>query len=345
MYTAPQDGICRQGTTRGPDMRKLFVLLMAMALSPAHAQERGYPSCTVQMMLPLAAGTSSDSAARLLAESLSEKLGRSVVVMNRPGAFGIIGGNALFQAKPDGCTIAYLAGAHATTTPAAFVAAGKEPPFDPTRLTPIGFTDTSYFVLVVRSDIPAQDAKEFLARAARGGFNVATGNPSGSLLTGVLKSHANVTEVRFHRGGEPDAHLSLLRGEVQGMFSTLFTALPHIQAGSIRALGVPGRLRSPFLPDVKTFGEQDIGGFDDIVTWGGLYGPPGLPPAIVRALSRALTATLAEPHIARRLALNGLSARVSTPDELGRVTDAQYRDHIRLIRRIRDSFGITVITD
>jgi tripartite-type tricarboxylate transporter receptor subunit TctC len=299
--------------------RNMLQLAGAAALAaPARpAAALDYPTRPVHMIVPFAAGGPTDVAARIIANSLSERLGQSFVTENRPGAGSNIGTEYVVRAAPDGYTILVI-GAPAAINATLY---GNLKFNVVSDLAPIGGIVRVPEVMVVHPSVPAKTVPDFIAyaKANPGKINIAAGG-TGSvpdmagelfrLMTGLDLVRVN------YRGGGP-ALVDLLAGQVQLMFeSTLITAA-QVRAGKLRALAVTSATRSALLPDVPAVAEF-VPGYET-TAWYGLAAPKGTPAEIVATLNRALNAGLADAGIAQKLADLGGTPMPTTTPEFGKL--------------------------
>ena len=270
----------------------LALLAAALVAAPALA---AYPDRPVTIVNGFPAGGPVDAALRPLAAKLAERLGRPVLVENRPGAAGTLGASAVARAAPDGYLLLFGVAANLAVAPATM----RNPPYDPARaFTPIGEVAEGPYVWLVRADNPARDMGQFIAwtKAHPGQVNYATPGRGTvhHLATEMLKQKtgADMTHVPY-KGGSALA-TALLGGEVQAMIESPSAYLPQIRAGKLRALAVTGEHRLPSLPDVPTLDEQGIHGLN-VHSWWGLVGPAGMPAEVVSRLNATLNDVLREP--------------------------------------------------
>lgn len=315
-------------------MKKLFVAALALLCTFLPITAGAYPDHPIRVIVPFSAGGSTDTGARIILEKMSSILKQPMVVENRPGALTQIGTRNLAEATPNGYTLGYLPDGALATMPAARKAKNLSALYDPTSLTPIGLGADSYFVLVVRSDLPIVSVNDLVgyAKERPGKFRFSSGNPSGVLLLAHLnrETRAGIVHLPYWKASEPDAVLAVLNGSAQGMFATTFSSQEHVKNGTLRAIGVP--VESPFLLGTPSLLQQGLRGFEKLATWGGLFGPPGLSPDVVKRLNAALTRALIEPDVRERLEKQGLRARSSKPEVLGALVREQYEYLTQFIR-------------
>ncbi len=282
--------------------RGLLGLAAAAAAAPgARAQQPAYPTRTVTIVVPFAAGGPTDTVARLTAEAMARDLGQTVVVENVGGAGGTLGAARVAQARPDGYTL-LLHHIGMATIPTLY----RRLPYDPINgFEAIGLITDVPMTLVAKKDFPAGTLAEAIAviRRERDNLNYANaGIGAASHLCGLLlmsKVDAPMTTVPF-RGTGP-AMQELLSGRVDLMCDQTTNTTEQIRSGAIKVFAVATRQRVPSLPDVPTAAEAGLPGFE-VSIWHGLYAPKGTPRPVVERLSRALQAALRDPRLVARFA-------------------------------------------
>jgi tripartite-type tricarboxylate transporter receptor subunit TctC len=287
------------------DRRALLAAPATLALM-AKARAQSWPERPVRILVPFAPGGNTDGLARLSADLLGEALpGASFVVENRTGAGGLLAAEALVRAAPDGHTLMMVAVAVLAVAPAA----GAQPPrFDPVGdVTPIVNLGTNPFVLMTHRSVEAPDLASLLGwmRARSGAFSYASGGVGSfqHLSMALLLSRLGIQAQHVpYRGGAP-ALADVIAGNAPVMFANLSEAVPHAANPAVRLHGVSGPGRSPQLPDVPAIAEQ-VPDFET-VTWNGLMGPRGLPPAISARIHGIIAAALARPAVRERMARIG----------------------------------------
>jgi tripartite-type tricarboxylate transporter receptor subunit TctC len=294
-------------------MRLLFSTLIVVAvILPAHAQT--YPDRTIRIIVPFAAGGSTDIVARTTSQKLSERLRQSVVIDNRGGGGGNIGSDMVAKAPPDGYTLLIGTVGSLAINPTLY----KKMPYEPLKdLTPIGYIGSTPHVLVVHPSLPARSVRELtsLARSKPGELNYASGGTGGSthLAAELFNSLSKVDMIHVPFKGGALGMVSLLGGHVDLMFQTMPPVLPHVKSGRLRALGMTGADRSPLLPALPTIAESGLPGYE-VTQWWGLLGPSGLPSAIVARLSSELNGILQQADVKERFAKEGADAAPNTPE-------------------------------
>ena len=289
--------------------------LAALAAAPVRAQQ-AWPTRPVRLLVTFAPGGFTDIAARVLAERLSAELGQQVVVDNRAGAGGVIGTEAAARGAPDGHTL--LMGT--ISTHAMNVGLYRSLPYDPLRdFAPVSRVATAPNLLVVHPSTGVADVTGLIARAKErpGSLTYGSGgNGTSSHLAGELfKSVARVDLLHVPFRSTAPATSALVAGQVDLMFDTLPSALPHSREGRLRALGVTALRRLATAPDLPAVAET-VPGFE-MGVWVGLFAPAGTPRPIVERLDAATRGALASPELRARFAELGLEPFPAGPAELG----------------------------
>jgi tripartite-type tricarboxylate transporter receptor subunit TctC len=314
-------------------LSRLAAAALAVGLLGGHAEAQSdYPNQPIRLIVPFAAGGATDVLARLLGERLSQSLGQQVVVDNRGGAGGNIGSAQAAKAEPDGYTLLMGAvGTHAINQ-----SIYPKLPYDPIEdFAPVSLVATVPNVLVVNPSVPAQTVQELiaLAKSRPGELNFASsGNGTSIHLSGELfKSMTGVDMVHVPYKGSGPAMTDLLGGQVQMMFDNLPSALPNVQAGKLRALGVTGAERSPALPDVPTIEEAGVPGYEAL-SWFGIFAPAGTPQPVIDKLHDHIVQALADPAMRARLADLGAEPVGSTPQEFASFIRAEAEKWAKVVK-------------
>ena len=299
-------------------LRALGTLLACLA-SAAWAQ--AYPNHPIRLVVPFPAGGTTDILARDAAPKLTEALGQSVVVDNRPGAGGNIGADLVAKSAPDGYTLLMgTVGTHAIN-PSLYA----KMPYDHVKdFAPVVLVAGVPNVLVVNPSLPVNSVADLikLAKSKPGAINFASsGNGTSIHLSGELfKTMAGVDMTHVPYKGSAPALTDLMGGQVQVMFDNLPSSLQQIKAGKLRAIAVTSAKRSPALPDVPTIAESGLPGFE-ASSWFGVLAPAGTPPAIVARLNAEINKWLQSPEGKEQLLGQGAQAAGGTPE--------QFAAHIR----------------
>jgi tripartite-type tricarboxylate transporter receptor subunit TctC len=289
-------------------------LASLLALAPATAQT--FPTRPVTLVVPFAAGGSTDLVGRLIAERMSAELGQPVVVENKGGAGGNLGAAQVAKAAPDGYTILMGTVATHALNPAIY----KKMPYDPvTSFAPISLLAVVPNVLVVNPEFPAKTTEELivLLKKEPGKYSYASsGNGTPLHLSGELfKSMAGVDMQHIPYQGAGPALVDVLSGQVPIMFDNLPSSSSHIKSGKLRALGVTTTEKASSFPDVPTIAEA-VPGYETY-TWNALFAPAGTPPEVIATLNAAANKALADPKVQARLADFSAKPVGSTPEQLG----------------------------
>jgi tripartite-type tricarboxylate transporter receptor subunit TctC len=298
------------------ELARAVAVTAAVWLPAATGHAQAWPAKPVTVVIQYPAGGGSDTLMRIMAPRLGEHLGQTVVVENRPGASGTIGAGYVAKTAPDGYTL--LMGHVITNAIAPHVVAkvSYDATEDFTNITYIGFTPN---VLVVSPEIPVRSMQELIALAKRepGRLTYASsGNGSTQHLAGAMFSQrAGVQLTHVPYKGSSQALGDVMTGRVTMNFDPMPTVLPHIKSGKLIALAISTPGRRPQLPDVPTFTEVGLVGYD-VTNWYAMMGPKGLPKDVVAKIDAAMKATMAEPAVRERLESFGLiTAGPATPEE------------------------------
>jgi tripartite-type tricarboxylate transporter receptor subunit TctC len=306
----------------------LTVALLALS-APLGAQS--YPAQPIRLIAPFPPGGSVDITARLIAEPLAAQLGQRIIIDNRSGASGNIGMEAAARAAPDGYTIV-LNTIPLVTNQSLF----EKLSWDPIRdFAPIGMVATSPHVLVVPAKVPVKSVDELvkLARSRPGKLSYASAGVGTTFhLCGEMFKDSTGTFILHvpYRGGGP-ALLDTLAGQVDMSFPTLAAALPHVKAGTLRALAVTDTRRSSLLPGVPTLQEAGVRDFQ-FAQWLALLAPAKTPPAIIERLNAALKAALTSPEVKEKFQAQAFESFITTPQEAGQYIAAEVQRFSKLIK-------------
>jgi tripartite-type tricarboxylate transporter receptor subunit TctC len=292
--------------------------LVALTLTGAQAGEPAYPVRPVRIVVPSAAGASTDLIARLMARKMAEGLGHPMIIDNRPGAGNVLGTDLVAKATPDGYTLLVVTSS-ITLNPSLH----KKLPFDPVRdLAPI--TQLSAFpnLLTVHPSVPINTVQDLiaLAKAKPGHINYgSSGSGTGTHLSAELfKYMTGVDLVHIpYKGGAPSV-TALLAGEVQVTFATIPSVLPHVRNNRLRAVAVTTAKRSAAAPEIPTVAESGVPGYDH-APWNGMLAPAKTPSAIIALLNREAAAVLQMSDMKAVLAKDGSEAVGNKPEEFGEI--------------------------
>jgi tripartite-type tricarboxylate transporter receptor subunit TctC len=299
-----------------PLMAGLMAGLLAALVAPlpARADAGGYPTRTIRLVVPYAAGGIADLLARAVAQHLSPALGQTIVIENQTGAGGHVGAQAVARAPQDGYTLVLATIAHNAAS-SMYDNLGYSPDKD---LKPVILIAESAGALVVNAGVPANTVGEFIALAKSGKQPLSYGSAGhGSaihLAAELFKSMAAVDLTHIPYRGSAPAMKDLLGGSIQVMFENIPTALPHIRAASIRPLGVTSPKRSALLPETPTIAEAGVPGYA-AVPWYTISVGAGVPADIVGKLNKAINAVLLRPELAQRWSDLGVTPLGGAPED------------------------------
>lgn len=309
-----------------------FLLTTQLVAAQSTTASSNYPDRPIKMIVPYVAGGAADITARLVAQSMSESMGQTVVVENRPGANGTIGSDLVAKAAPDGYTLLLTASGPLVINPVLY----KKVPFDPVKdFAPISMLITYQYVLAVPYASPIQNIGQLVAgaRAKPKEFSYgSTGIGGGGHLAGELfglLANAELTHIPY-KGAAP-ALADLLGGQLTFTFEPLVTGIPMIKANKLRGFAVSGMKRSKGMPSLPTMNELGYKGFD-ITQFQGLLAPAGTDPAIIRRLHAEAVKALKSPAVIRRLVDDGGNEIVGgSPSEFAQQIQSDLRLYGKLI--------------
>ncbi|HEX7892400.1 MAG TPA: tripartite tricarboxylate transporter substrate binding protein [Ramlibacter sp.] len=300
--------------------RRGFALALAataaagtLAAGPAAAE--AYPAKPITIVVPFAAGGTTDILARVVGDALKKELGQPVVVDNRAGAGGNIGGALAAKASPDGYTLFMgTVGTHAINA-----ALYKKMPFDPIKdFAPLTRVAMVPNLLVANPSRPYKNVKELIAYAKAHPGKVSfgsSGNGSSIHLSGELfDTMAKVEMVHVPYKGSAPAVTDLIGGQIDIMFDNMPSAIQHVRSGKLRPIAVTTAKRSPELPDVPTIAEAGVPGYE-ATSWFGMFAPANTPAPIVTRLNTALVKVLADPEVKKKLAEQGAEPYGEKPEQ------------------------------
>jgi tripartite-type tricarboxylate transporter receptor subunit TctC len=286
--------------------RQLLVAMAAATALPAWSNDQ-----PIRITVGFPPGGTTDVIARLVAQNLGQKLGRSVIVENRAGASGNIAAQLAAKAAPDGNNLLFVPSSHATNA-----SLYSKLPFDTQKdFTAIGLVATTPYVLVVHPQLAAKSVSEFIAllKANPGRYNYATASPgTGQHLAAELfkkMAHVDMTQVPYK--GSAAAFPDLMAGRTPIMFDNVALMVPHVRSGALRALAITSTKRSQLLPDVPTVAET-LPGYE-IQGWFALLAPAKTPPNLVREYNAALNAVVSDAAFVNRLKQVGAETVTGTP--------------------------------
>ena len=310
-------------------MRTLWLAALLVTALHAYAQP-AYPTRPVRIITPNAPGGSSDVLARLLGQKLTEGWGQQVVIDNRPGGNGFIGGDTLARAAADGYTLMVATPTH-IITPLLVPA-----PYDPvTGFTPIATLGSTDFLLVLHPAVPASTLQELIALAksrpgqlnyasAGGGSPAHLANALFNMLAGVSMQHIP------YKGGGP-ALTALIGGEVQLYFAIPISTIAHVKNGRLKAIAIGAEARLQALPQTPTFAESGVPAFDSRI-WYGMLAPPATPKAVADRISADIARHLDTPSFKKRLSDDAMTPLTTRPEQFAALMRADSAKYARVIK-------------
>ena len=309
---------------------RLIGVVIALTCTVLSAQE-AWPSKPISLVVPFAAGSGTDSVARVIAQKLSERLKQQVVVDNKAGASAQIGAEFVSKAKADGYTLLMTTNTSHSANPSLF----KTLRYDPIKdFTPIVRTGDLPFALVVNASSPIKTVKDLIenARANPGKFSYATPNSTSLVSSETIRVMAKIDILGIPYKSSPQALTDLIGGQVQMYVVDFGSGLPSMKAGKVRVLASMAAKRSSILPEVPPMADT-LPGFD-LISWNGIFGPAALPRPIVERLANEIQALLAEKDVQEKLANIGFEVSPSkSPEEFSKYVSDQLAFWSRLIRQ------------
>ncbi|WP_326539738.1 Bug family tripartite tricarboxylate transporter substrate binding protein [Pseudorhodoferax sp.] len=285
------------------------------------AQAQDYGSRPLTIVVPFAAGSGTDTQARIVGQALASEYKITVLVENKAGANGFIAAQHVARAAPDGHTVLMTT----NTTHAANEHLFKKLPYDPVKdFTPVTLLGLGYMYLVVAQDSPVKTVADLVAaaRKAPGKLNFGSGSSSSRVGSEMLKQLAGLDVAHVPYKSNPLAVTDLIGGQINFMFLDAPTAMPHLNGGKLRALAVSGTTRMQATPSVPTAEEAGVKGFD-VSYWFAVYAPPGLPAAMTQRLNQMFIKASLAPEVKQLQERSSAVAATSTPEELARFQAAE----------------------
>lgn len=288
---------------------------------------------TVTVVTPLAAGSASDVALRIVTEKLAVALAQPIVIENQTGASGAIGAEKVARAAPDGTILCGCNNAILGVLPHL-----RKVPFDPAKsFKPVGMVAVLPTALVVNPSLPVNNVQELVAyvKANPGKVSYATGGVGSAqhIAMSMLEAATGMKMLHVPYKGASPAAVGVAGGEVHVMFNAIGTVLPMVKAGKLRAIAVAGAQRTPVMADTPTVAEQGVPGYD-YASWIGLVAPAATPDAVVDRIAGELTKVLRSPDTIKRLAENGIDPSVMTPAQM---RDYMANDYARMAKVVADA--------
>ena len=295
---------------------RLGCALLSLAPALACAQSGPYPNRPLRFIVPYAAGGNGDIVSRIIAQKLITQIGQQIVIDNRGGAGGNIGAELAARAPADGYSLMLGTNTHVIN-----MSLFAKLPYDIQRdFAPVSLATSAPMVLIIHPSLPAKTVKEFiaLAKANPTKLNYGTGGSGSSahVITELFRSMAGVQLTHVAYKGVAQATTDLIAGQIQVQFNSTSTALAHMQAGRVRALGLSTATRSNAAPGLPTIAESGLPGFDASI-WQGVFVPAKTPADIIARLNREIVAVLGASDVKEQLRVQGLDTLPSTPEQFG----------------------------
>jgi tripartite-type tricarboxylate transporter receptor subunit TctC len=307
------------------------LILLCWALWAASASAQSYPARPIRMLIPQPAGGTMDTIARMVSHEITPVLGQNIVIDNRSGANGIIAGETLARAAPDGYTLLYTSASLANNQ-----LVHKKLPFDALKdFAPVTqVTTLPGYLILVNPQLPAKTLKDLieLSRKSRVHFGSSGYGNSQHLLGELINSKAGARMVHVPYKGFALIINGLMGNEVQVAFGAPTTVVPHIKAGRLRAIAYTGDTRWSGMPELPTAAESGMPGFSYEASWHGLFAPAATPRAIVSRLQTEIRKAVLDPRMRAKLESGGHVPIGSTPAEFARFLRSYFKDTAEQLR-------------
>jgi len=309
---------------------RIFAVGVLVGLAGLATAQQAYPIKPIRFIVPFPPGGSTTSVARIVGQKLSENWGQQVIVDNRGGGNTIIGTEALTKSAADGYTILLAISTHV------LLPSLQPLPYDAIKdFAPVATVASTEFVLVIHPAVPANNLREFiaLAKSKPGQLNYASsGSASGTHLAGelfVIMTGAKIQHVPYKGGGPAIA--DLIGGQVQASFQTPIVSIPHIKSGKLRALAVSGDDRLSAVPQLATFTEAGLAGFD-VRNWQGVLAPAGTSRDILNKMANEIGKIIGMAEIKEKLVSQGLEPFFSTPEQFAALMKTDLAGYAKLVK-------------
>ena len=315
-------------------MKSLVVTAFAAVIAAAAPLAQAWPDKPVTIVVPTAPGGGNDAMARILAQKLGPLLGQPVIVDNRAGANGAIAAEYVARAAADGHMLMFGYVATHAMNPAL-----QKLRYDPVAdFAPVGLVGTSPTLMVANTAAPVKDVRDLVAQLKakpdRYTYASAGTGTAPHFAAELFKLNAGVVMLGVPYKGAAPAITDTIGGQTQVMFPSLFSALPQVRSGKLRALAVAGPKRSPLLPDVPTLQESGVAGVD-VQQWYGVFAPARTPRPVVERLNKALNQVLADKDTIRRLEEHGTDVETSTPEQFAALVKTELAKWQGVVQRAR----------
>lgn len=305
----------------------------AFAIAVAWAQAEELPEQTIRVIVPVTAGSTLDARARVIVDAIGQRLKRRVIVENRPGAGGTIGTGQVARAKPDGSTLLFTNNS-VVISPHIYQNPGYDPLKDLAVVAPVYL---SGMVLVAHPSLQVKTVAELVtaARSRPDGLSYASSGTGGlpHLAMELFARTAGIELVHVAYRGDGQALTDVLAGRVPLMMSGYVVAVPHVQAGKLRALAVTSGQRAEILADVPTVAEAGYKGYA-VDAWTGFFAPAGTPATVVDRLNREIAAALASPPVQAHFLATGAQSATGTPAQFARFVQEEWARYGKLVREL-----------
>lgn len=319
-------------TSSSTPPRWLQYALVALACFACGAHAQGYPVKPIRLVLPFPPGGGTDALARIIVPKLSDSLGQSIVIDNRPGAGGNISAEIVAKSQPNGYTLLMGVAQVFTINQSLYSKLSFDPERDFAPVTQLGIYQ---FILIVHPSVPVTSVAELVAlvKTKPGSLNYASsgiGSPL-HLAAELFKSRAGIDLVHVaYKGGAPAA-LAVLAGETQVLFGSVASSLPHVKTGRLRALAVTGTKRLPLAPELPTIAELGYPGFD-VTGWDSVVAPRATPREIIARLNSEIVKVLRVPEVSAQILNIGYESTGTTPDELATIIKTETATWAKVIK-------------
>ena len=323
VFSASTEAPTHASTEGDKPMKRLLAPLVAAAtLAAAAPAALAWPDKTITLVVPTAAGGGNDAMARTIAQKLGPMLGQTIIIDNRAGANGAIASEFVARATPDGHTLMFGYIATHAMNPAL-----QKLRYDPVAdFEPVGLVGYSPTMMVANTSTPIKDVRDLVAqlKAKPDKYTYASaGNGTAPHFAAELfKLNAGVVMLGVPYKGAAPAVSDTIGGQTQVMFPSLFTAMPHVKAGKLKALAIAGPKRAALMPDVPTLKEAGVDGVD-VQQWYGFFAPAKTPKAVIEKLNKALNTVLSDKEIIKRIEDHGADVETSTPEQLGALVKSE----------------------
>jgi tripartite-type tricarboxylate transporter receptor subunit TctC len=313
-------------------LARTALAILALAVAPLVSAQQGYPNKPIRMIVPLAAASAVDNAARIVTTKMSANMGQQIVIENMPGASGLIGADRVAKAAPDGYTLGGFNDSIMTMLPNM----GASLPWDILRdFEPVSLVATIEWGLVASNESPIRSAADLIAaaRANPGKVDFGSGG-NGSpqhIAMALFASHAGITLTHVPYKGASQAALGVAAGEVPVAFQGLATVTGLVRGGKARLIGVTTPAPLPQFPGVPTVSASGLPGFE-FNSWFTVMAPAGTPKELVTRINAEIRKSLADPEVREKLRDQGLTVRGTSPEELAAATRAQLARYGRLFK-------------